>query len=137
MRSVFFVYKEKNSETMRRGIDELKLRVRCSLVLGAGPVERAGRKGKLFSSNFVSQSDLLQYYHQISGIGSEQEKSLYSSCFFTDEKRQYTDEGDEQAVGKVKGDGGRCHREGFSGGQRAKRENQGQVQNVGADDITC
>lgn len=80
---------------------------------------------------------LLQYHHQISGIGSEQEKSLYSSCFFTDEKRQCTDEGDQQAGGKVKGDGGRCHREGFSGGQRAKRENQGQVQNVGADDISC
>ena len=92
MRSVFFrifffVYKEKNSETMRRGIDELKLRIRCSLALGASPVESAGRKGKPFSSNFVSQSDLLQYHHQISGIGSEQEKSLYSSCFFTDEKR--------------------------------------------------
>ena len=110
MRSVFFVYKEKNLETMRREMDELKLRVRCSLALGASPVERAGRKGKLISSNFVSQSDLLQYYHQISGIGSEQETSLYSSCFFTDEKRQYTDEGDQQAGGKVKGDGGRCHR---------------------------
>lgn len=102
---------------MRRGIDELKLRIRCSLALGAGPVERAGRKGKFFSSNFVSQSDLLQYYHQISGIGSEQEKSLYSSCFFTDEKRQYTDENDEQAGWQVEGDGGRCHREGFSGSQ--------------------
>ena len=53
MRSVFFVYKEKNLEIMRRGIDELKLRDRCSLALGAGPVERAGRKGKPFSSTFV------------------------------------------------------------------------------------
>ena len=52
MRSVFFVYKE-NLEIMRRGIDELKLRDRCSLALGAGPVERAGRKGKPFSSTFV------------------------------------------------------------------------------------
>ena len=93
-------------------------------------------KRKAFFLNFRT-SHLLQDHHQISGIGSEQEKSLYSSCFFTDEKRQYTDEGNEQAGGKVKGDGGRCHREGFSGGQRAKRENQGQVQNVGTDDITC
>ena len=53
MRSVFFVYTEKNSETMRREMDELKLRIRCSLALGAGPVERAGRKGKPFSSTFV------------------------------------------------------------------------------------
>ena len=53
MRSVFFVYKEKDLETMRREMDELKLRIRCSLALGAGPVERAGRKGKPFSSTFV------------------------------------------------------------------------------------
>ena len=49
MRSVFFVYKEKDLETMRREMDELKLRIRCSLALGAGSVESAGRKGKPFS----------------------------------------------------------------------------------------
>ena len=48
---------------------------------------------------------VLQYHHQIGSIGSEQEKALYSSCFFTDEKRQYTDENDEQAGWQVEGDG--------------------------------
>ena len=47
----------------------------------------------------------LQYHYQIGSIGSEQEKALYSSCFFTDEKRQYTDENDEQAGWQVEGDG--------------------------------
>ena len=79
-------------------------------------------KRKAFFLNFRT-FHFLQYHHQIGGIGSEQEKSLYSSCFFTDEKRQYTDEGDQQAGGKVKGDGGRCHREGVP----EAREQRGRI----------
>jgi hypothetical protein len=48
-----------------------------------------------------------------------------------------SNEGDQKAGGKVKGDGGRCHWKRFSGSQGAERKNQGQIQNIDTNDITC
>ena len=59
----------------------------------------------------------LQYHRQIGGIGSKEKDSLYFSGLFPYKQGKDADEGNQQAGGKVKGDGGRCHRKRFPGSQ--------------------